>query len=249
MKNLIILFAVAAVLYLIGSNFYSNQVGSSTHAQEPSGTSSLAATDGSSATTSLNLDTIKELAAKNPIKRTVPEGAIEMKPLIYGDESAPIIIEEFASFTCSHCANFHREKLPKLKEALIDNGIAQLHMYSFVRNAQDLEVTMMIQCQDSNDARKKFTNAVMNGFEQWTGSDNYQDSLKTIARVGGMSEEAFDTCVADTALQDKLIASRQWFDKQVGVNATPYFRVGSEVVKGAQGIAEFETAIQAELAK
>lgn len=245
MKKLVILFAMVGVLSLIAATYYSNLVGGNSHAAD-------ASHDGHNhvaATTSLDVDAIKTAAKAKPIQRSVPADAVDVEPLIYGNTDAPIIIEEFASFTCSHCANFHRDGLPKLKEALIDNGLAQLHVYSFVRNAQDLEVTMMIQCQDTNDARKKFANAAMRGQEQWVLSANYQEGLKTIARVGGMSEEAYTKCVSDEALSDKIVASREWFDKQVGVNATPYFRVGTEIVKGAQGIAEFEAAIKAELAK
>lgn len=255
MKKLIILFAMLGVISLIGASYYSTVVRNSTEASEVNQAED-AHQDGHDlesaepeVTTSLDVEAIKTTAKEKPIKRSVPEGAVDVAPLIYGDTDAPIIIEEFASFTCSHCASFHRETLPKLKEALIDNGLAQLHVYSFPRNAQDLEVTMMIQCQETNDARKKFANAAMRGQEQWAGSADYQNGLKTIARVGGMSEEEYTKCVSDESLQDKIIASRQWYDKQVGVNATPYFRVGSEVVKGAQGVKEFEAAIQAELAK
>ncbi len=254
MKKLIILFATVGVVSLIAANLYSNMTGIPTEAQaqeayEHDDHSHNEASAEPAATTSLDIAAIKAAAADKPIKRSVPENAVDVMPLIYGDKNAPIIIEEFASFTCSHCADFHRDSLPKLKEALIDNGLAQLHVYSFVRNAQDLEVTMMIQCQDSNDARKKFANAAMRAQEQWALSADYQQGLKTIARVGGMAEADYDKCVSDESLSEKIIASRQWFDKQVGVNATPYFRVGSEIVKGAQGVAEFEAAIKAELAK
>ena len=241
MKKIIILIAVVAVLAIVGIN-YTNQQGTNiSQASE--------ATDNTAVNTTLDVEATKESAKKKNIKRTVPDDAVDVEQLIYGEPNAPIIIEEFASLTCSHCANFHRQTLPKLKEALLNNGLAQLHMYSFVRNAQDVDATALIQCQDSNDSRKKFANAILRSQEQWAMTENYRDGLKTIARVGGMSEEEFEACLSDESLQNKIISSRQWFDKQVGVNATPYFRVGGEVVKGAQGIAEFEAAIQAELAK
>ena len=39
-----------------------------------------------------------------------------------GLESANIEIIEFASLTCGHCAKFHNEVFPKIKEEFIDTG-------------------------------------------------------------------------------------------------------------------------------
>ena len=39
-----------------------------------------------------------------------------------GDENAPITIIEYASMSCSHCADFHTNTLPDLKTEFIDTG-------------------------------------------------------------------------------------------------------------------------------
>ncbi|MDG1286658.1 MAG: thioredoxin domain-containing protein [Rickettsiales bacterium] len=243
MKKLIILFAMVGVCSLIGANLYSSMV--SNEANAATETEAAAETT----TPAFDIEALRALVNSKTITPSVPAGAVDVSPIIYGDSTAPVIIEEFASFTCSHCASFHRNVLPKLKAALIDTGVAQLHVYSFVRNAPDLESTMLIQCQKGNNARKKFSGAIMRGQEQWASSVNYSDGLKTIAKVGGMTETDYDTCVADETLQEKVIASRQWFDKQVGVDSTPYFRIGTEIVKGGQDINSFVDAIKAAVAK
>ena len=38
---------------------------------------------------------------------------------IIGDENAPITIIEYASMSCSHCADFHTNTLPELKTELL----------------------------------------------------------------------------------------------------------------------------------
>ena len=43
-----------------------------------------------------------------------------------GDESAPITIIEYASMSCSHCADFHTNTLPELKKEYIDTGIVRM---------------------------------------------------------------------------------------------------------------------------
>lgn len=249
MKKFIILFAMIGVCSFIAANLYSNLLTTNTANAEAQTEAEGDTVEASTADSAPDLEALKKAAAENPTKPTVPEGAVDMAALIYGDENAPIIIEEFASFTCSHCAHFHRDVLPQLKTTLLNNGLAQLRIYSFVRNAQDLEATMIVQCQETKDAQKKFASAIMRGQEQWAFSTNYQDGLRTIARVGGMSEEDYDKCVADKALVDKVASSRQWFDKQVKVDATPYFRIGDEIIKGARGVDAFEKAIRTSLQK
>ena len=39
-----------------------------------------------------------------------------------GEENAPITIIEYASMSCSHCADFHNDTLAELKEEFIDTG-------------------------------------------------------------------------------------------------------------------------------
>lgn len=45
---------------------------------------------------------------------------------VLGRADAPITIIEYASFTCSHCANFSNTVLPELKSRYIDTGKAKL---------------------------------------------------------------------------------------------------------------------------
>ena len=42
--------------------------------------------------------------------------------MFLGDKEAPVIIIEYSSFTCPHCATFHTEVLPKLKADYINSG-------------------------------------------------------------------------------------------------------------------------------
>ena len=46
--------------------------------------------------------------------------ALEIKSM--GDENAPIKMLEFASLTCGHCARFHNDVMPAIKEKYISTG-------------------------------------------------------------------------------------------------------------------------------
>ena len=42
--------------------------------------------------------------------------------MVKGHSDAKVTIVEYASFTCPHCATFHKEIFPKLREQYIDTG-------------------------------------------------------------------------------------------------------------------------------
>ena len=164
-------------------------------------------------------------------------------PTTYGNNDAALIIREYASFTCSHCAHFHNDILPELKTRYLDTGKAQLHMYSFIRNEQDLRATQLIQCQENNDARVKFTKALLSSQEQWAYSADYLNNLRVISQVGGFSNEKFNACMENKELETALLESREWYVSQLNVESTPYFFVKTARIKGARDISSFSSVI------
>ena len=42
--------------------------------------------------------------------------------IFLGNNNAKIVVIEYASMTCIHCANFHKEVYPKIKENYIDTN-------------------------------------------------------------------------------------------------------------------------------
>ena len=50
----------------------------------------------------------------------------ETKRIISGNENAKITIIAYESLTCSHCADFHKNVYPQIKEEYIDTGLAKI---------------------------------------------------------------------------------------------------------------------------
>jgi protein-disulfide isomerase len=172
-----------------------------------------------------------------------------LDPVVYGNEDAPVVIEEFASLTCSHCAHFHSDILPEMKKEFLETGRVKLHWNSFIRNEQDLRATQLIYCQEDNTKRQQFVKAILQSQEQWAYSTDFVNNLRVMAQVGGVSNADFDACIADKSLEDKLIANREYAIGK-GLDSTPFFAIGAESIKGARDIGMFRAAIEdAEKAK
>ncbi|MEP3051135.1 MAG: thioredoxin domain-containing protein [Erythrobacter sp.] len=63
-----------------------------------------------------------------------------------GDPASETVLTEFISYTCAHCAKFAVEGEPRLEIALIASGKMRLEVRSFIRNALDLTVSMLVAC-------------------------------------------------------------------------------------------------------
>ena len=54
--------------------------------------------------------------SENNKTETNIESSGEIQKIVIGDKNAKITIIAFESLTCSHCANFHKNVYPQLKE-------------------------------------------------------------------------------------------------------------------------------------
>ena len=89
---------------------------------------------------------------------------------IIGDENAPITIIEYASMSCSHCANFHTNTLPDLKKEYIDTGKVRMVFRDYPFNYPALLGSMMMRCIPG-DVRYDYMNALYQLQNTWVDRD------------------------------------------------------------------------------
>ena len=63
------------------------------------------------------------------VEELMKPGALPDKVL--GSEDAPLTIVEYASMTCGHCANFHKNTYPHLKKEYVETGKARFVFREF----------------------------------------------------------------------------------------------------------------------
>jgi protein-disulfide isomerase len=139
---------------------------------------------------------------------------------VLGKPDAPITIIEYGSLTCSHCAEFDTEVLPKLKEKWLDSGRAKLVFRPFPRNDIDLHASTVALCV-APDRFYAFAGALFSSQEQWLTAPDPKAALARIALLGGVNKDKFNTCWDDKAIGDNLLASRLVASQKLGVVTTP----------------------------
>ena len=165
-----------------------------------------------------------------------------LEDIVMGSADAPNTIVEYASMTCPHCAHFYNDVFPQVKEKYIDTGKARFVFREFPLDGLALAASMLARCA-GNDRFYPMVDGLFETQETWAvpGEDGKQ-KLLLIAKQAGFTEEAFDKCLADKELFEKIVEVRKKAHEEYGVDATPSFFVNGKRLTGV-GIENFETAI------
>ena len=75
---------------------------------------------------------------------------ITEKDFVIGSEDAKITIIEYASLSCSHCADFHVNTLETLKNEYIDTGKVRMVFRDYPFNYPALLGSMVLRCIPEN---------------------------------------------------------------------------------------------------
>ncbi len=163
--------------------------------------------------------------------------------MVMGEEDAPVTIIEYSSLTCPHCATFHRETLPKIKQTYIDTGKAKLVYRDFPFGALALAAAMVARCAGP---AKYFgmIEILFRSQDKWSLSRNPLVEIKRVARFGGISAAGVDECLDNEPLMKSIQQGKAAAIKQFDVNSTPTFFIGETRIDGAQPYGEFEAAIE-----
>jgi protein-disulfide isomerase len=165
----------------------------------------------------------------------------------YGKADAPVVIEEFASLSCSHCADFAKNVQPELKKRYLDTGKVLLKTQSYVRNQPDLIGSMLLHCLADNEERQQFTKVLLEMQEQWAYAENVKGALEDIAKVGGLSAEKFQACVSDSKVETGLLKNLQVLSETRDIRGTPSFFINGKAHVGPFDITTLGKAIDAAL--
>ncbi len=158
---------------------------------------------------------------------------------VLGNPDAPNTIVEYSSLTCPHCATFHRETLPGLKEKYIDTGKAKLVMREFPLDKAAWAGAVVARCLD--EAKYfAFLDVLFLQQDKWAFTQDPIGGLFNFARSAGMTKEQFDACVSDEDLGGKVLDVRKRGAENFNVESTPTFFVNGKILRGAQPLEEFE---------
>ncbi|WP_048646060.1 DsbA family protein [Nitratireductor soli] len=166
-------------------------------------------------------------------------GALEEKAL--GEENAPVTIVEYASMTCSHCASFHANTYPALKEKYIDTGKVRFIMREFPFDPRAEAGFMLARCSD--DRYFAMVDVLFKQQNNWAPVQDAQAALLKIAKLAGFSQETFEACLTNQELLNNIRSVRERGANDFGIDATPTFFINGKKYSGAMSIDEVSAVV------
>ncbi len=161
-----------------------------------------------------------------------------------GDEDAPVTIIEYASMSCSHCADFHNDTLDELKKEYIDTGKVKFVFRDFPFNYPALAGSMMMRCVP-NDVRYDYMNALYKLQKNWVVRDNTKtkSELYKIMQSGGMLQDEFEACLSDQNMENDILEGVMNAQREFNIRSTPTFIINGIIYSGNKNIKEFRQII------
>ncbi|MEO1198922.1 MAG: DsbA family protein [Pseudomonadota bacterium] len=161
-----------------------------------------------------------------------------------GADDAPVVIVEYASLTCGHCANFHNHTYPTLKTNYIDTGRARLLFREFPLDPIATAAAMIARCMPE-DRFFAFVDVLFQQQRAWAYSDSPLEEIGKISRQIGFSQQDLDACLQNQSVLDGVNAVKNRASSEFAVQSTPTFFINGELLRGARPIDEFDTRIEA----
>lgn len=150
---------------------------------------------------------------------SVPSYALEMTELktklpddhVLGKDDAPITLIEYASLSCSHCANFHVNVLPLIKKDFIDAGQVRLIFRDFPLNASAFTGSELAICAGNEGSDKYFTavNILFEAQKDWAFEENFQDKALDILKAKGFDRSGLEACIKNNSTENEIKESSQ----------------------------------------
>ena len=160
-----------------------------------------------------------------------------------GNKDAEVTVIEYASMTCIHCANFHKDIYPKIKENYIDTNKIKFIYRDFPLDKQALFGSVLAKCAPK-EKYFDFVKLILTNQKKWISNDDaFMNKLQHIGKLAGLNENKINSCFKDEKLVDNIIKTRSIGEKKYNINSTPTLII-NERKYSAMSYENFEKIIE-----
>ncbi|WP_297513623.1 DsbA family protein [uncultured Caulobacter sp.] len=167
-----------------------------------------------------------------------------------GNPNAKVVVVEYASASCVHCARWNRDVYPAFKAKYIDTGKVNYVYREIITPPNEVAAAafLMARCA-GKDKYFQVIDSVYRAQDQMFQTGQFREGLLAVAQSAGMSEQQFNACVTDEKALKALNARVEKWGTEAKVQGTPTFVVNGKKVGAAEGgertLQELDAAIAA----
>lgn len=145
----------------------------------------------------------------------------EIIPITEGQHSSKIKMIVYESLTCGHCADFHKNVYPLLKNNFIDKGLLEIEFRNFPLDMAALNAAKIAHC--NNDGNSDVLHYLFENHNKWVKGSTIEDlnnNLKKLLKDSSFSLN-FEECLNNKKIEDHILEDRIEGAKTFKVEATP----------------------------
>jgi protein-disulfide isomerase len=163
-------------------------------------------------------------------------GNVAMSDIALGPADAKVTVIEYASLACNACLAFHENIWPQLKANYVDTGKIRFIYREFPTGQPQIANASHLLARCMSSTPEKYYEALdmfftqQNAIFQAAGAGGVREKLLSIAKTGGLSEEAFTKCIADADQIARLNRVAEEGTKKYKIDGTPTVIVNDEVL-------------------
>ena len=150
--------------------------------------------------------------------------------MVLGNEDAPVVLIEYASFTCPHCRNFHEDSFLKLKKDYIEPGQVKYIFREVYFDKYGLWAAMVARCGGS---KKYFglIDLIFKKQDEWTTGDvdEVVAKLERIGKISGMSKAEIQNCMQNNTKARALVEKYRENALKDDIKSTPSFIINGKL--------------------
>jgi protein-disulfide isomerase len=157
-------------------------------------------------------------------------GDFEIKPAdrTMGNRNAKVVLIEYGSFTCSHCADFAALVMPSVKKAYVDTGKVLFVFRHFPRSLADAQAEKMARCAP---VARYFPIADRLFQTQARWALNSATSRAELVKIGqemGLQPAAINKCMDATTDDARMNASAEEAMNRYVLAGTPHLVINGK---------------------
>jgi protein-disulfide isomerase len=167
-----------------------------------------------------------------------------------GDPNAPVVIEDFSDFQCSHCRDFFQTTEAYIIENYIATGKVYFIYHSFGSSEGDSgRAAKAAYCAGDQNMFWEMHDIIYTNFSGANSGGYSNNRLIEMAEMIELEDiEIFEDCLKADKYDDKVVDDAKLGNDR-GVTGTPTFFINDQIITGNEPLENFKRVIDAELAK
>tara|TARA_B100001996_G_scaffold4083_1_gene3475 strand:- start:554 stop:1135 length:582 start_codon:yes stop_codon:yes gene_type:complete len=161
-----------------------------------------------------------------------------------GNIDAKVKLVVYESLTCSHCANFHQNIYPKLKEDFLDKGLINIEFRNFPLDLASFNASKLAHCK--NDGKSEILHFLFKKQKEWVRGETIDDLNKNLKKLINKQNFGidFDKCINDKVLEDHILNDRINAVKKYDIEATPTLIINDKKFDNTQNYKKLKKKIE-----